>query len=155
MSQKALPAGVAAITDTAPVRAPKKKAAPKKGAAATAAALAAGSEPAPTPAKKAAPKKAAPKKAATKKTAAKKKATAKAAPPPPAAKIKCVEIIEDSDEDDGMDEFANLLGQAVEEAEPLPGYEDDDDEEEEEDEDDELGGAQFAGYRESLMSQHC
>jgi len=122
----------------------QEEGAAKKGAAATAAAAlaAAGlSEPAPAPAK--------PKGAPKAKTAPKKKAAAKAAAPPPAAKIKSVEIINDSDEDDGMDAFANVLGQAVEEADaPLPGY-DDDDEEEEDDEEDELGRAPFAGYHES------
>ncbi|RSH88151.1 uncharacterized protein EHS24_000678 [Apiotrichum porosum] len=125
IARKALPAGVAAITATEPpAPAKKKKAAPKKAAAAA---------PKTTKAK-----------AAPKKTTPKKKA---AAQQPPASKIKSVEIIEDSDDD--MDEFADMLGAAVEQAgatTELPGYDDDDEDEEEEEEDDELGGAQFAGY---------
>lgn len=131
IARKALPAGVAAITATEPpAPAKKKKAAPKKAAAAA---------PKTTKAK-----------AAPKKTTPKKKA---AAQQPPASKIKSVEIIEDSDDD--MDEFADMLGAAVEQAgatTELPGYDDDDEDEEEED--DELGGAQFAGYNRREWDGH-
>ncbi|CAK9784977.1 hypothetical protein CC85DRAFT_314424 [Cutaneotrichosporon oleaginosum] len=86
---------------------------------------------------KATKKKAAPKKAAPKKAAAKKKGQAPVSSPAQ-GKIKSVEIIEDSDDD--LDEFADMLGDAMEAAES-----EEEDEVEEED-DDELGGAQYAGY---------
>ncbi|GMK57201.1 hypothetical protein CspeluHIS016_0400350 [Cutaneotrichosporon spelunceum] len=82
-------------------------------------------------------KKAAPKKAPAKKAAGKKKAAP--ASSPAAGKIKSVEIIEDSDDD--LDEFADMLGDAMDEA-----MGEEEEFEVEEDDDDELGGAQYAGY---------
>ncbi|BEI86298.1 hypothetical protein CcaverHIS002_0605850 [Cutaneotrichosporon cavernicola] len=88
------------------------------------------------PKKAVAKKKAAAKKAPVKKAAAKKKAAP--ASSPSVGKIKSVEIIEDSDDD--LDEFADMLGDAMHEAMS------DEEFEVEEDDDDELGGAQYAGY---------
>ncbi|WOO77330.1 uncharacterized protein LOC62_01G000920 [Vanrija pseudolonga] len=111
-------------------------------------------------AKRAAPAKKTKAAAAPKPKAAPKKRGAAAnskAAVVPASKVKSEEFIEDSDDDagddDGMDEFANMLGEAVEQAAgastALAGYDDDDDDDDdvEEDDDDELGGAHFAGYQ--------
>lgn len=133
---------------------PEKPTKTKRGAAAKDKAvpweeLPSGVRPAAAPKKKAPAKaKKPPAKTAAKKAAPKK--GAKKAAPPPTAKVKSVEIIEDSDEgDDGLDEFADMLGAAIEEEQ----YDEEEEEEEEgeEEEDDELGGAHYAGYGELLV----
>ena len=85
------------------------------------------------------------------KIAGRKGTTVTKAPTTPKGKYKSAEIIEDSDEDYGLnedaegeeDEFAKMVGEslAVDEGDGDEGEGDEEDDDEEEDEGDELGGA--------------